>query len=144
MEHVAVQSMKKVQAGFTLIELMITVAIVGILTAIALPSYQQYVERGRRAEGKAALLRAALWLERAATVAGTYPVTSAYPASLQFSESQHYELSYLQGAGGTGFALTATPLITDANCGNLTLNQAGTRGAAGVTTGAIVTECWSR
>lgn len=136
--------MKKVQKGFTLIELMIVVSIIAILSAIALPSYQQYVERGRRADGKAALLRGGLWLERAATVAGTYPANPAYPASLQLSESQHYDIGYAQLAGGTGFTLTATPKIADARCGNLTLNQAGARGAAGVITGAIVTECWGR
>ena len=58
---------QKAQLGFTLIELMIVVAIVGILSAVAYPSYTEYVRRGHRADARAGLLQAQQWLERAAT-----------------------------------------------------------------------------
>ena len=67
--------------GFTLIELMIVVAVVAILSSIAYPSYTEYVRRGHRAEARAGLLQGQQWLERAATATGTYPASSAFPAN---------------------------------------------------------------
>ena len=135
---------RQAQRGFTLIEVMIVVAIVGILSAIAYPSYQEYVRRGHRAEARAGLLQAAQWMERAATATGTYPKTAQFPASLKTVPNDRYDISV--NSNGSTFTLTAAPKGAQASdkCGNYTLTNTGLRGANGATSGAIVTECWGK
>ena len=132
------------QSGFTLIELMITVAIVGILGAIAYPSYTEYVRRGHRAEARAGLLQAQQWLERAATATGTYPLAAAFPDSLTKVPNNRYDISYTpSGTPVSSFTLTAAPKGAQSGdkCGSYTLTNTGLRGANGSTSGNIVTEC---
>ena len=82
--------------GFTLVELMIVVAIIGLLSAIAVPGYQDYVRKGKRTEGKAALAAAASRLERFYTQNNCYPSPATTCAN----------------ATGSGLALTAAGIPT--------------------------------
>ena len=133
--------------GFTLVEVMIVVAIVGILTAIALPNYQEYVRRGRRAEARAGLLAAAQWLERVATASGKYLSSgSNLPTSLVNVPSKSYTISLDSTSGESTYTLLATPQGAQANdkCGMFTLTQAGARGLKNSTDPELVNECWNR
>ncbi len=135
-------------SGFTLIEVMIVVAIVAILSAIALPSYTEYIRRGHRADARAGLLQAQQWLERASTATGVYP--TGLPASLTWAgdNSKRYDIGFAAGNTNAAFTLTATPRSPGPQagdrCGTFTLSNTGVRGANGVTTGTIVTECWGK
>lgn len=160
------QRVKK-NAGFTLIELMITVAIVGILAAIALPAYTEQIKKSRRAEARVTILEAAQWMERFYTENQRYSSNQSgvattdatlFPTAFQFSPKDaatSSQASYTIGltvnnSVPNSYTLTATMqgAMASDKCGNYVLNQTGARGnlnysTADYATAAIAaTQCW--
>ncbi len=131
-------------SGFTLVELMIVVAIVAILAAVAYPSYRGFVMRANRSDGKTALMRMAQNMERYFTVNNTYvgatvgtgAATDVWGSTI--SPDGFYTLSF-----SLDFPVTATQYtveavargtqVRDTACATLTLNQAGVKTPA---------DCW--
>jgi type IV pilus assembly protein PilE len=132
-------------AGFTLIELMVAVMIVGILASIAYPAYQEHVFKTRRAAGKACLLEAGQYMERYYTTKMTYamPPDSSLPTCSN-DVSSFYALAFSGTPDATTYKLNATRTGAQTNdkCGTLTLNQAGDTNISSQATGITKTDCW--
>ncbi len=130
--------MKRMQQGFTLIELMIVVAIVGILAAIALPAYQDYLVRSRVSEGLARGAEAKTSVAEYLSANGTFPST----ISAGFNSAAAGQVASVRctaGAGGCGVinvTMSATPQLTALGTNRvLTLSSTSTRN------GIIVWRC---
>ncbi len=151
---------KAYHKGFTIIELLVVVTVVGILAAIAYPQYNRYLIQARRADGQGALLQMAGQLEKFYSQCGRYTATITTGTISACSglgvgansTDNHYTLTITTGAAGTvanqTYVLTAAPRTTpppassqvnDTDCGNLTLTNAGVKGRTGT---APVDRCW--
>lgn len=167
-----VQARRRGSAGFTLIELLVAFVVVGVLAAIAIPSYSSYVTRGQRSAAKAALLQSAQFLERNYTAFGCYNQTSApcgtasavaitTPAA-QFAPTDGgavtYVLTFPTAPTANSYQLAATPCneasgscpagsnqaFDDTDCGVLTLDNTGAKGASGNIGTGSPAACWNR
>ncbi|CAG1770940.1 Fimbrial protein [uncultured bacterium] len=151
---------KNKNTGFTLIELMIVIAIISILAGISYPLYNNYMIKARRADAKAALLELSTWMERYYTAKGCYSVPDSNgacttnPPTLPFTVTPksgvaNYNLfvcvsgtscnSVTVTIPTSGFILVATPIKTEATCSSLTLDNTGVKGESGTGT---VADCW--
>lgn len=149
---------EKPNRGFTLIEMMIVVAIVAILAAIAVPNYSRYVERGRRAEARELLMRVASAEERYYTNFNRYTndIGTAAPTGLGLPNlrSEYYTVAVQLVGGNQQYLIQATaPVVFPAGhpnagkpnpqardkCGVLAINNAGVKSKSGTDTNG---KCW--
>ncbi|MEJ0100541.1 MAG: type IV pilin protein [Pseudomonadota bacterium] len=144
------------QAGVTLMELLVVISIIGILAGIAIPSYQKSVSKTRRRAAEACLSNYAGFMERFYTsnlrydvdVAGTAVALPAVDCASAANTGNYYDYRFSGAVAQAAYMLQAIPKTgsgqdtKDAQCGTLTLDQTGARGASGAGNAAAIAACW--
>ncbi len=144
------------QHGFSLLELVITLAIVGILASFAYPSYQEQMRSARRADCSGALIGLGGAMERfftlnstylgAGTVGGNTGAPTIYPTGCPIDGgTQTYTLT-IQAVTASTYTLQAAPMGIQAGdkCGSFTFTNTGLKNVVGQDTGLTWQDCWSR
>ncbi len=140
--------------GFSLLELMMALAIFSIISTIGFGTYQQYLYKSRRTDGQTSLISLQLAQEQYRSNCLQYATTLASNSSCNadghytlsasaISPNHYYQLS-IQSATSTNYILTATAIgiqIGDSNCQTLSIDQSGNKSAR-TSTGQIATDCW--
>lgn len=135
-------------AGFTLIEVLITVVILGLLLAVAVPNYTESVKRTARNEARAVMLENMAWMEQRFTVNNSYgnsAPTLPYAQSPKKGDAK-YNIKISEKDGSkmtpTSYVLIAEPVKTEPKCGTFTIDNTGKRGLEG-SHSMTVEECWA-
>lgn len=131
--------------GFTLVELMIVIVIVGILAGVAYPGYRDYVERSRRADAKALVLLTGQRLERCYANNATYD--GCVEGTLDSTEGYYQASVATQSSAPTLYTVTvvpvpATPQANDSDCARFVLDQSGARSAFSADDTDTTGTCW--
>lgn len=155
--------MQRKQTGFTLIEVMIAVAIVAVLASIAIPNYSEYIARGRRVDAQTQLLAAQQWMERLYSESYRYDQTASGTAVGTAFANQPFRTSPRPGEGSAAYNLsvnaarntytltaTRTGSASSDKCGNFTLTNTGQKSIASGTFNSskyasidlAVRDCW--
>lgn len=132
---------KNITHGFTLIELMVTVAIVAILAAVAYPSYTSHIRKARRTEAKAALLQIQVAQEKYFLQNNTYTQIANLGLG---ATSTYYTISISPTSPSTTYTATATTTGTqtaDTNCNTFSINETGAKTSKN-SSNATTTDCW--
>ena len=140
--------MRYLSKGFTLLEFMIVLLIIGVLAALAYPRYDAQIKRGYRTEGQGFLNEVAARQERYFSQNNSYLIPEGDSDDLAGlgltnpakSASNKYQLKITSEDNDCGYSLIAQQQFNDSQCGNLTLNGLGIQGRTG--SDKSVAECW--
>jgi len=136
--------------GFSLIELMVTVAIIGILAAIAYPSYTAYAQRAHRTDATATMASYAQGLERCYSQNFTYTPAGGcpgVPVAATVTPQGYYAITVTLAAAPARYTMQALPVVTgaqhsDSSCQSLTLDSSGKQGATDSGGADSTKTCW--